>query len=296
MSVQKRKIGYHSIVFSDGENHQFIIDLFCKLIGYIAGLSDAEKIIRDEKNHKAVSVDRISTVKKEGYDFIRIVFKSCKYNHNPNYMSSVDGSERPTSKQPFEGDKELTHMMMKLTGSEAYTIFEERRSGVTIGGVIKYLNQKLKEYYELNNMESHLFLWSGTIPPEGFLQSLEKTTRITVADLHFTKNVLGSEGLNLLEDTTEFNCREEVKLTLKSNPRDSLGTRLFRTLYSRIGGTETKLERIRLYGKDIDNLDITLDSLEKKKVQEIKVELCDNGTVDSYSIFAKMEEILGVRE
>lgn len=295
MSVQKRKIGYHSIVFSDGENHQFDIELFCKLIGYIAGLNDAEKIIRDEKNHKAVSVDSISTVNKEGYEFIRIVFKSCKYNHNPDYMSSVDGSERPTSKQPFEGDKELTHMMMKLTGSEAYTIFEERRSGVTIGGVIKYLNQKLKEYCDKNSLTIPFFLWSGTIPPEGFLQSLEKTTRITVAELHFTKSVLGTEGLNLLSNT-DFQCREEVKLTIKSNPRDSLITRAFSELYAILGGAETKLKRIRLYGKDIDNLDITLDSLEKKKVQEIKVELRDNGTVDSYSIFAKMEEILGVRE
>lgn len=295
MSVQKRKIAYHSIVFSDGEKHYFDIELFCKLIGYIAGLSEAEKIFRDEKNNKAVSVSSIATVKKEGYDFIRIVFKSCKYNHNPDYMSSVDGTERPTSKQPFEGDKELTHMMLKLTGTEAYTIIEERRSGVSIGGVIKYLNQKFKAYCEINDIHTPWFLWSGNIPPEGFLESLERATRITIADLHFTKTVLGTDGLNLLGDT-DFKCREEVTLTMKANPRDSLGKRAIRGLYSKLGGSETKLERIRVYGKDIDNMDITLDSLEKKKVQEITVELLPNGTVESYSIFAKMEEILGVRE
>ena len=56
-----------------------------------------------------------------------------------------------------EGDKELTHMMMKVTTYEAETIFEERRNGVTIGGVIKYFNQKLKEYYSKQNIDSELF-------------------------------------------------------------------------------------------------------------------------------------------
>ena len=39
-----------------------------------------------------------------------------------------------------------------------------------------------------------------------------------------------------------------------------------------------------------------LDSMNAKKKQEIVVELKENGTVDSYSIFSKMEDILGVTE
>lgn len=43
-------------------------------------------------------------------------------------------------------------------------------------------------------------------------------------------------------------------------------------------------------------MDITLDTLKKKKVNQINVELRPNGTVDSYSIFAKLEELFGVTQ
>lgn len=44
-----------------------------------------------------------------------MVFKSYKYNHSHDYMSSIDGSEHPTDKKIVEGDKELTHVMMNVT-------------------------------------------------------------------------------------------------------------------------------------------------------------------------------------
>ena len=37
-------------------------------------------------------------------------------------------------------------MCMRIDGHEAYTIFEERRNGVTIGGVISYFNRHLKDF------------------------------------------------------------------------------------------------------------------------------------------------------
>ena len=205
-------------------------------------------------------------------------------------MSSVDGSERPTDKRNDEGDKELTHMMMKVTACEAETIFEERRNGVTIGGVIKYFNQKLKEYYSKQNIDSELFLWAGFIPPDEFLTSLNKSTRISIADIYLTKSVLGSEALDLLGDT-DYDCREELVLTMKSKKKESLRKRALQGLYEKVGASGTIVERLRLYGKDIDNMDITLDTLKKKKVNQINVELRPNGTVDSYSIFAKLEEL-----
>lgn len=295
MSIQKRKIAYHSIIFTDGEKYCFDCALFFNFIGYLSSLQDDEKIFRDEKNKKAVSIERIESVNKEGMDFLKITFKSCKYNHFPDYMSSVDGSERPTDKRIDEGDKELTHMMMKVTTEEAETIFEERRNGVTIGGVIKYFNQKLKEYYSKRGIDSKLYLWSGFIPPEDFLESLNKSTRISIADIYLTKSVLGSECLDLLGDT-DFDCREELVLTMKAKKKESLKKRALQGLYTRVASSGTKVERLRLYGKDIDNMDITLDTLKKKKVNQINVELRPNGTVDSYSIFAKLEELFGVTQ
>ena len=295
MSIQKRKIAYHLITFMDGDSPCFDNELFFRVIDFLSGLSEPDKIFRDTKNNKAVSVSSIERIDKEGMNFVKIVFKSCKYNHNPDYMSSVDGTERPTSKQSYEGDKELTHMMMRVDGNNAFTVFEERRSGVTIGGVIKYLNQILYEFYRINLISSNWMLWSGNVPSDDFLTALDKSRRIKAANLYYSKSILGENGLNLLSDR-DFACREEVVISLKAEPRDTLPTRFFRDLYTAIAASKTNIERIVLYGKNIDNMDVTLDSLEKKKVSEIIVELLPNGTVDSYSIFAKMEELFGVTE
>ncbi|MBQ7505232.1 MAG: hypothetical protein IJT79_07950 [Ruminococcus sp.] len=295
MSLQKRKIAYHNIVFKNDENNYFDNKLFFKFVDYLDSLNSDEKTFRDDKNKKAVSIESIEQIKKEGMDFLKIVFKSCKYNHFPDYMSSVDGSERPTDKKEYEGDKELTHMMMRVDASEAYTIFEERRNGVTIGGVIKYFNKVLADYFRINKIDNKSYFWAGNIPPEDFLTSLNKAKRINIADIFLHESILGSEGLNLITDGG-FDCREELVLTMKSKKGESIRKTAIKTLYSRISSSGTKLERIRLYGRDIDNMDVTLDSLQQKKKQEIIVELRENGTVDTYSIFAKMEELFGITE
>ena len=91
MSVQKRKLSYWGIEFASGDNHFFDAPLFCRFLSYIQGLPDDEKLFRDEKNNKAVALSSIRDETKQGLHLFKIVFKSCKYNHSPDYMSSTDG-------------------------------------------------------------------------------------------------------------------------------------------------------------------------------------------------------------
>ena len=156
MSTQKRKLSYFGIDFLSGENHRFDPALFCDFLAYLDALSTQDKLFNDEKTKKAVAVDRMLNETKSGLHLYKIVFKSCKYNHSPDYMSSRDGSERISDKRIDEGDKELTHMCMRIDGHEAYTIFEERRNGVTIGGVISYFNRHLKHRLTRAHREKQL--------------------------------------------------------------------------------------------------------------------------------------------
>lgn len=43
-------------------------------------------------------------------------------------------------------------------------------------------------------------------------------------------------------------------------------------------------------------MSVIIDSLKGKRVEEVTVDLTPNGVVDSYSIFAKIEEVMGVTE
>ena len=294
MSTQKRKLSYFGIDFLSGENHRFDPALFCDFLAYLDALSTQDKLFNDEKTKKAVSINRMLNETKSGLHLYKIVFKSCKYNHSPDYMSSRDGSERISDKRLDEGDKELTHMCMRIDGHEAYTIFEERRNGVTIGGVISYFNRHLKDFLHARGITDDFYLWAGVVPPDDFITALSNATRISAADIYVDKAVLGSGYLNLME--LDASSQNDLVMTLKTVPRQSLPKRAVQGLFRRISTEGTVVNRIRLYGKDINGMNTMIDSLHQKKVDEVSVNLLQNGVVDTYSIFAKIEEILGVTE
>lgn len=294
MSVQKRKLSYWGIDFAAGDTHFFDSGLFCRFVDYVSNLPEANKLFRDEKNNKAVALSTIRDETKQGLHLYKITFKSCKYNHSPDYMSSADGSERPTDKQLYEGDKELTHMCMRIDGAEAYTIFEERKNGVSMGGVIKYLNKYLHAFLVEQGIADIFYLWANIIPPDDFLTALDATDRISIAQLFVEKRVLGSGFLNLMD--VDANSQDDLLVTLKSKPRQGLPKRALRQAFQALTTEGSSISRIRLYGKDINKMNVIIDSLGGKRINEVTVDLTPNGVVDSYSIFAKIEEVLGVTE
>lgn len=294
MSVQKRKLSYWGIEFASGDNHFFDAPLFCRFLSYVQSLPDENKLFRDEKNNKAVALSSVRDETKQGLHLYKIIFKSCKYNHSPDYMSSTDGSERPTDKQLHEGDKELTHMCMRIDGNEVFTIFEERRNGVTIGGVIKYFNKLLHTFLAQEGIPDDFYLWASIIPPEDFLTALESADRVSIAELFVEKKVLGSGYLGLMD--VDANSQDDLVMTLKSKPRQSLPKRALKQTFLSLTTEGSQVSRIRLYGKDINKMSVMIDSLKGKRVEEVTVDLTPNGVVDSYSIFAKIEEVMGVTE
>jgi hypothetical protein len=294
MSTRNRKLGYYSLDYLSGESHSFDSDLFCGFIRFLNGLPEDERLFNDAKNNKAVALSSIRDEVKQGMQFFKLTFKSCKYNHSPDYMSSVDGSERPTDKQLHEGDRELTHMCMRIDANEAYTVFEERKNGVTMGGVISYFNRLLNRYFSQAGVSNDRILWASLVPPDDFLTALREADRISIADIFVEKKVLGSGYLDIM--AVDASSQDDLVMTLKAKRSQSLPKRAIRTAFQAIATEGTEVTRIRLHGKDINKMNIVIDSLNQKKVEEVTVDLREDGTVDSYSIFAKIEEVLGVTE
>lgn len=293
MSSRSRKISYYSIEFSKGDDNFFDIDIFNGFFDYIQNLSEADKILNDERNSKAQELYSVEKTSIQGKNILKVIFKSCKYNHSPELMSSIDGSERASDKKAFEGEKELTHICMSITAFEAFTIFEDRKNGVTISQTVKYLNSWLHKYLESVGRETFYFIYS-IIPSEDFLASLNKAKRITLAELFTERELLGSEYLNLID--LDDNSQEDIIMQVKSKRSQSISKQSIQQAFNKLLASESKLKRIRIYAKDNQNMNIVLDSINAKKKQEIIVDLKENGTVDSYSIFSKMEDILGVTE
>ena len=293
MSTQNRKISYWSIDFVDKDDNRFFSeDIFCRFMAYIRSLKMQELLFRDEKQYKAVSVESIEKKDKQGKKIYRVIFKSCKYNHSPNYMSSLDGTERPTDKLRTEGDKELTHMCVRVDENEAFTVFEERRSGVTLGAVIKYFNHLFEMYAQAEGIDKSYVLQQSVIPSEDFLSALDRTNRITVAEVFVKKEFIGTEFLGLVD--TDDQTQNDLTITIKAKPRQSLKKRTVRALYERVMTAGAEVKRVRIRGKDAEKMSIVIDSLNGKKVLETTVDLLDSGIVDSTSILKKMEDLLKV--
>ena len=292
MSQQKRKIGYWSIEFTNGDEQFFDRDLFIGFMEYLSGLNASSCLQKDTKNMKAIAIDKIWKTTIQGATTYEIRFKSCKYNHSPDYMSSADGSERPTEKQLHEGDKEVTHFCMRIDTQDVMCVVEERRNGVFFSTAIRYLNEMLRDYLSQAGQEEGIILIGSIVPSKDFLSALNSTERITVAELFVDKEVMGTGYLGFLD--MDASVREDIVMTVKAKRKESIAKSTAKNAYLSLATEGTRVRRIRLRGIDYNKMNVIIDSLNAKKKDEVFVELMDNGVVNTSSMFQKMEEALEI--
>lgn len=107
MSTQNRKVGFYNFIFKKhGSSEEYFDRAFFKdFLEYVLQLPSDQQIIDIPRFNKAITVDKYAITDFHADHVVRIVFKSCKYNHSPDYMSSRDGTERNSDKRPHEGEK-----------------------------------------------------------------------------------------------------------------------------------------------------------------------------------------------
>lgn len=297
MSTVKRKIGFYCIEFKNktkGHNRFFKKDIFCDVMNYILSKSDEDKIIKREPSNKAEALELFEIYSRGETELVKIIFKSCKYNHSPNYMSSINGTERESDKSLNEGEKERTHILGRFYKDEFKFILEERKSGMAIGSIVKYLNHFINEYHNTKEDIPYFRVEYGIVPLENFEKNLEKMIRVCGADIYIHKKLLGSEGLDIMERTDSF-MRDEIKLSCKVKKGESLIKRNLKKMYNSAISEGEEISRIRIYGRDENNVNVFLDSDIMKKIEYVDTILNEEkGTVDTHAFFSKVEEIFGV--
>lgn len=254
--------------------------------------SPEEKMLQDKKTFKSIGLDSYSVYKKNDMDLIKIVFKSCKYNHSPDYISSNDGTERESDKKLDEGEKELTHMLCKKGDNELEIILEERRSGASIGSIVKYFNHFLEKILENNEEEVKYCVSYSRVPVDNVHEAIDKLARICSTDIYTHKKLLTSDALDIMK-RTDSAMRDEIVISCKVKKAESLGKRTVKEIYNSIMSEGEKTSRVRIRGTDLNDVAVTIDSYFTKKIESVKVALNDQkGIVDSAALFIKMEEIL----
>ena len=263
MSSCLRKIEYYGICFCERggeyEDSEKLVDLVTAL--------DTNFIYDDSKTSKFWRLD----TKERSNNIFKLIYKSGKYNHSPNYISRLNGQERLSDKDLDEGECEKTHIVIDTNTSSL--IIESRRSGISAFSIVKYINSFIKD----RNLDFNKIKVVKELK-EDFLSNIQALDRIQSVELFVEKEIIGSDYLNLIEPTTE--TQDEVVITIKAQKRKTL-------ISSQI------IDRfIRVRGRDSDNITVLLDSLNQGKVEQIYVDLNENGTVNSNSFFEKAIEVL----
>ena len=297
MSTQNRKVGFYNFHFKKHGSLEeyFDKDVFKNFLEYVLQLPSNQQIISIPRFNKAITIDKHLFTQYHADYVVRIVFKSCKYNHSPEYMSSVDGTERDSDKLPHEGDKEKTHLCIRISTFDASLLLEERRSGVTINEITNYLNKMLRQYLTIKGMPKNFKIIYGAEPSQNFLSLLDAARDIKVAELHTSKVYLGSEAMGVVQEE-DNSMKEEIVITIKAQPKESLRKRVFKRIFRELTSEESKVSRIRLYGHDENSNILRIDSQPLKKVDYVTADLEQNGTIKTESIFEKMYVVLGIIE
>ena len=288
MSVRK-KVGYYTLQFKDDEDYIFNKDEFEKFLVFLSQRNESEQIFKYEKNNKAISIEKIEKKNHKDIFYYEVIFKSCKYNYNPDYMSSETGMERESDKRLEEGDKELTHTVMYLGDEECYLLKEEGSRGVSISNIKMYFQDRIDNFKSLNEYSINGALVYNTIVSDDFLDMLENTRRIISFDVTIDKKMLGSSFLNA-SMMSEESIRKEAIISMKSVKKQSIPKKCIQEIYDKLTGN--RIERIKVQAKDIDNNNIILDSLNLNMKKYVYVEKNQRGMIISSLILAELRDLL----
>lgn len=275
MSLSLRKIEFYGIYFYNKESEYEDRDNLIRLIESF----DKNFIFDDAKSNKFWRLDSVNRKN----DLFYLIFKSGKYNHSPNYISRLDGVERVSDKNLYEGECEKTHVVINV--KESTLIIEYRRSGVSSAAFVRYVNKFIRdEKIQLDKIKVVKEL------KQDFLNNLNSLKTIQNIQLYVKKEIIGSEYMNLIEPTE--NTQEEVIVTVKAERKKTLAIENIKNIFNKIGTKGQVTKRIRVNGRDSDNINVLLDSLNQSKFEQIYVELDEKGVVDSTSYFEKVSEII----
>lgn len=295
MSVEKRKIDFYSFLFNEyvnNENNEYWKrEDFDLILKYIESLPVVNRLIKDQKSKKSYYLSDI-----EYSDDIRCLkFKSCKFGHCPPIMDSDTAFERPTDKKMNEGEQENTHLVIRLDEFEGVVILEARKSGVTIGKIVRYFNEMFERYFKENPKSSDpnysLNITYMIIPIKDFDTALNDMSKLKFADIYIHKDFIGSE-LNSLVPEEDPYIKDDLILTIKSKRGENLMVRTVKEIYNKLSDTSNGISRVRIHGTNTSGASQILDSNIIKRTEKIEAELSDNGLISTGSIFNKMIEIL----
>lgn len=218
-------------------------------------------------------------------------FKSARNEFRPNLVNKKTGNERPNPKLLVEGDIEKTHFVFKIAKerNEVYLLLEYNYHGVTCSNIIQYLTHYQRKIHKNAGIKKYFDIVNSMIPGNDFMDGLQLSNKIKIAEVFFDKQLLGGNALNFSNKTIPL--KQDLKLVATADVGESI-KELAVDLFNTFNADGSKISRVRVFGNDSDNNDIKLDTQTIIKNEWVKVDLnTDTGEVITPQILSRLFNI-----
>ncbi len=245
------------------------------LINEIKQLDVIDKIL-DIKNDKFMYLD---FSEKNTTDTVSLFFTSAKNQFRADLIDRSTGKKRPNPKTDSEGEQQKTHVCLKISKTEVKVVIEKNGNGVSINQIIDYLNKYNRQLYDgvdFSISYNHLIR-------KDILQKIKELSRVFLAELHVTKQILGDDMLGYSNRTTEI--KHDIVLNIKPKRGENIKNAVIDFFNKLNSGLNPTISRLTVKGKDDHKNDVTLDTLDFIMKDSAWFDLNLNGEVESARAF-----------
>jgi len=284
MAIGSRTITHYSLIVQQNKNQKEVDPVAIKnCLDFIAA-QDKENVKYDDtsahKFHFLASLHHDS-------DCLLGYFKSARYDYRPPLIDKDTLIERKSPKKVSEGESELTHFAIAIEDDDALLLLEQKRSGVSINTMVRYLNIFMKTV-----LPGHTIV-AGLSVKGDFNAKLKELSRAVSVDIYMPHSVVTDTFEN--EPISTKNVKANAVITLHAEKTHSILSSA-KDLYLKMTNHKADISRIKIHGKTASNTDILLDTNKLKDKNTVKVELDENNQVISNSMLgvlkATMDDIL----
>lgn len=285
MSIPRRKIGFYFLQFREfGVDENFLnVSEMDNIIDYIINLPKQERIYTITASNK---FHLLSDVARSG-NIIKGIFKSAKYLHCPDLINRTNAVERPSPKDPDEGESELTHFSMKIKTKYVDLILEERKVGIAIGQIANYFNRYAGKYNPSKNYD----IVYSIVPKKDFYNELRRLRRVYIVRFYTDKSMLADDYLKFTERTEEV--KEDIEIEIKARRNFDIKNIVLDNYDRESGITKNEIHKIRVIGKNEDGNQVILDTDVMRKIENVEVDINEEtGIVNSNILLNALADLL----
>lgn len=190
-------------------------------------------------------------------DIQTLVFKFANYGRLPPLIEKATLTERDNTRKLNEGELQRTHAAIRYFDDEAIVLLEVSKPSITINRLNQYLRIFDQSLHDLRGEIQKNRIETGIIPKGDFLEELHNLKRAKIGTITMSKQLLGSEHLNLSDRLSE--TQKDINLTVKADRKKDIGG-LVEELFDKMTTSSAEVKRLRVHGTDEHNQAVTLDT------------------------------------